>query len=501
MKRVLFSVTDKTGLAGFGKDLLRLYPHLEILASGGTAKELEKEGIPYKPIQEAAQFPECFGGRIKTLHPKIIGGILYRRGVDDAEAAELNIEPIDLVVCNLYVETQLDSIDIGGSTLIRAACKNHESVAVVTDPNDYSRIVEEITACGALSLNTKQQLATKAIQTTASYDARIAENAVRSIALENGRKLSYGENPDQEGWVYAFPGQKGIASAPVLGGKPLSYNNYEDASQAFYAAWRIAQDANPGCVIVKHGNPCGYATGRTVIEAFQRAWDGDPKSAFGGIIAFTRGVGEELCEELQSRFIEVILAPAFSEEFLAWAKAKKPSLRLLQVDFDAATPLFYRGISGGMLVQTPKKPLLNKETLRVATKRQPKQGQEALFAFALAAVYSVKSNAIVLVREYAPSLYQLIGVGSGQPNRIDSMQKLAIPKALEVMKKEEKGFEDVVLASDGFFPFEDGVQAAAEWGIQTILQPGGGVRDPQIIAEADNKDLCMLLTGQRYFNH
>ncbi len=521
MKRVLFSVTDKSGIEEFGKGLLNLFPQLEIIASGGTAATLEKAGIPHTCISKITQYPECFDGRVKTLHPAIHGGILFRRGVDEEEAKRLGTQPIDLVVCNLYAfnpnkkrEELAASMDIGGPTMIRAACKNYISVAIVVDPSDYQPLLEEL-AQGPLSLATRERLTLRALKLSAAYEKKIAdsfEGNLSSFQLENERKLSYGENPDQEGWVYSFTNQPGIASAKVLGGKPLSYNNYEDASQAFYALQRVQEMNAVG--IVKHGGLCGFATGKTLRQAFQKAWEGDSKSAYGSIVAFSREVGEEFCEELKSRFVEVLLAPSFAPEFIAWAAKAKPSLRLLEVRYDEISPRLYRGISGGMLVQTPKKELsaivekyfqpLNGK-VGVATKRQPKENQAGLFGFAIAAVQSVKSNAIVLVREYEPSQYQLVGVGGGQPNRVDSLQRLAVPKAIENLEKEggdlHQALGQLVLASDGFFPFPDSVAAAASLGIQTFLQPGGSVQDNEVIKEADERGLCMIFTGQRYFNH
>lgn len=536
MKRALFSVTDKTGLEPFCKGLQKLFPNLEMLASGGTAKALEGAGISPTCISSRTQFPECFGGRVKTLHPAILGGILQRRGMDDQEAKTLNIAPIDLVVCNLYrfdpnkeMEDLADSMDIGGSTMIRAACKNYTSVAIVVDPADYPAVLEELEKRGSISLEMRKELAIKAIRLSAEYEAKIAaalSAQKNSIGLVNERKLSYGENPDQEGWIYSFPGENGVASAKVLGGKPLSYNNYEDASQAFFALQRIAEC--PASAIVKHGSLCGFATGMNLITAFQRAWDGDSKSAFGSIVALSQEVGEEFSEELKSRFIEVIFAPSFSPAFIAWATQAKPSLRLLEVRFDAVSEKLYRGISGGMLVQTAKRNLVplsddwlepmyqknisscsgtNSKKVGVATKRQPSQNMAGVFRFALAAVQAVKSNAIVLAREYEPSFYQLIGVGGGQPNRIDSLQRLALPKAIENLQKESgqedvrKALSELVLASDGFFPFRDSILAAADAGIEIFIQPGGSVRDEEVIQEADRRGLCMIFTGQRYFNH
>ena len=464
MKRVLFSVTDKTGLDAFAKGLLRLFPKLEILASGGTAKLLEKEKIPHLSVSDATRFPECFGGRVKTLHPAILGGILFRRGVDDEEAKKLNIVPIDLVVCNLYrfdpnldIERQIDSLDIGGSTMIRAAAKNFASVGVVVDPGDYVAVLEELSKEKTLSINIKRRLAAKAIAMSAEYEAGIArafsvpkENAV--FELERERKLPYGENPDQEGWVYSFAKETGIASSKVLGGKALSYNNYEDVSQAFFALQRIADGGKTAAAaIVKHGGLCGFATGKNLRQAFQRAWDSDAKSAFGSIVALTQEVGEEFCEALKGRFIEVVLAPSFSPAFLDWATAAKPSLRLVLADWNAGPSKLYRGISGGMLVQTPKKELASNDFFLkplsgsksgtdksgVATRRFPKPEQGGLFRFALAAVQSVKSNAIVLAREYEPNFYETVGIGGGQPTGSTACSGLRFRKRLKTSGKKK----------------------------------------------------------------
>ncbi len=525
MRRVLFSVTDKTGLEGFAKGLIRLFPKLEILASGGTAKLLEKEGIPHLPIAAVTGFPECFGGRVKTLHPAILGGILFRRGIDEAEARELEIEPIDLVVCNLYrfdpgldVEKQIDAIDIGGSTMIRAAVKSFSSVGVVVDPKDYDALLAELKKDKTLSLETKRSLAAKAMALSAEYEAAIARAFTvdkTRIELENGRKLPYGENPDQEGWVYSFAKESGIASSKVFGGKALSYNNYEDASQAFFALKRIADGGKtPAAAIVKHGGLCGFATAKTLKEAFQRAWDGDPKSAFGSIVALSQEAGVDFCEALKGRFVEVVLAPSFSPKFLEWVSAAKPSLRLVEANWEMEPTKLYRGISGGMLMQTPKRELAASDVFLkplsggsgVATRRFPKTEQTGLFRFALAATQSVKSNAIVLAREYETGCYQTIGIGGGQPNRIDSLQRLALPKAIENLRQEGKldariALSEIVLASDGFFPFPDSIAAAADAGIQLFLQPGGSVKDEEVTCEADKRGLCMIFTGQRYFSH
>ncbi len=542
IKRALFSVSDKQGLVPFAKELLKIDDSIHIISTGGTAKALAAADIPFVPLSEKTQFPECFDGRVKTLHPVIFGGILYRRGKDEQEAKHLQIEPIDLIVCNLYpfekisqdpnsdMAELLESMDIGGSSLIRSACKNFFSVAIIADPQDYPAIVEELRVNqGALSLETRKRLAVKAMQTSAAYEALIASEfskrlqneSTLHLPLSKGRKLCYGENPDQEAWVYCFEKQQGVASAKILGGKELSYNNYEDASQAFLAIQRLCEmEKQPIAAIVKHGSLSGFATGRTVKDAFHKAWSGDAKSAFGSIVALSQPVEEDFHQGLKDRFIEILLAPAFSPSFVEWASVSRPNLRLLQVSFDDVAPLLFRGISGGMLIQTPKKDLCTslqqlfhrveidaKQKIGVVTKRMPEIEQIGLFRFGIVAAHSVKSNATVIVQEYAPGFHQLIGVGGGQPNRVDSLQKLALPKALENLKNDvgeknaKEALEKTVLVSDGFFPFADTVAQAAEYGIKTCLQPGGSIRDLEVIEAADHNDLCMIFTGQRYFNH
>ncbi|MGC1878529.1 MAG: bifunctional phosphoribosylaminoimidazolecarboxamide formyltransferase/IMP cyclohydrolase [Rhabdochlamydiaceae bacterium] len=542
IQRALFSVSDKSGLVPLAQGMLEINPLLQIISTGGTANVLMAAKLPFVPLSEKTKSPEYFNGRIKTLHPAILGGILYRRGIDEKEALSLQIEPIDLIVCNLYpfekasqdlkmeMSELVDSMDIGGSSLIRSGCKNFFSVAVVVDPADYPSILEELAANrGTLSLKTRENLAVKAMQLSAAYEAfiasqfakRLQKNDSLHLNLEGGRKLRYGENPDQEGWVYSFQEQKGIAASKVLMGKELSYNNYEDASQGFFAVQRLYQQQGGNiAAIVKHGGLCGFATGPTIHDAFEMAWNGDTKSAFGSIVALTQPVDDDFRDGLKDRFIEMILAPSFTDSFVEWALATRPSLRLLQISLEEWTPMLYRTISGGLLVQTPKKDLYSsleqffvpiekdgEQPIGVATKRMPNPEQIGLFRFAIAAVQSVKSNAIVIAREYSPGFYQLIGVGGGQPNRIDSMQKLACPKAIENLqkmvgeKKVEEALGQAVLVSDGFFPFADAITLAAEYGIKTCLQPGGSIRDREVIQAADQHDLCMIFTGQRYFNH
>ncbi|MCB1149625.1 MAG: bifunctional phosphoribosylaminoimidazolecarboxamide formyltransferase/IMP cyclohydrolase PurH, partial [Chlamydiia bacterium] len=329
MKAALFSVTDKTGIGLFAKRLKELFPEMQLIASGGTAKELEKFGLMPTPLETITGFPECFGGRVKTINPKIAGGLLYRRGQDDADAKRLGVPAIDLVVCNLYRFDEgtdfIESMDIGGPTLIRCGIKNYQAVAVVTDPTDYASLLKQLETAGCLSLETRAELAVKAINLTANYEAKLAEELTNRLQkrqtfrpfLDRGEKLRYGENPDQEAWIYRFPEGKGIAHAEVLAGKELSYNNYEDATAAYNAASHLLSVTEaPGVAIVKHGGLCGMATAKDPKLAFRRAWQCDSLSAFGGIIACNAPLDFSFTEELKGKFFEVLIAPDFSCELV-----------------------------------------------------------------------------------------------------------------------------------------------------------------------------------------
>jgi len=546
IKTALISVTTKSGLKEFTRALREILPHCEFIASGGTAKFLAENNITYTPLHDYTTFPECFEGRVKTLHPKVAGGILMRRGIDDKEASQLGIKPIDLVICNLYDFAQasndenipmnklMESMDIGGSTLIRSACKNYASVSIVVDPNDYPVLLQELEHNQRqVSLATREKLAVKGINASADYEALLAKVLTKRLAneetqrprLNQGRQLRYGENPDQQAWVYSFDGQDGIANAKVLAGKELSYNNYEDATVAYHAAQElVGLKASYGIAIIKHSSLCAYATGRTLNEAFQLAWKGDSKSAYGSVIAFTSPVTEKLIDEIKNKFIEVLIAPKFDKAFIDWVKKEKPKLRLLEVPYQCKSPILCKNISGGILIQTKKDTLLpssfdkafepctqtENKRIGVVTKHQPLPEQKTLFAFGIAAVNYAKSNAIAIVREPSPGTYQLIGVGAGQPNRVDSLERLAIPKAIENLQQEH-GFdvnydpktdlEKCVIASDGFFPFDDSIRYAAKAGIKYCIQPGGSLRDQEVIDTADKLDFCMVFTGERYFYH
>jgi phosphoribosylaminoimidazolecarboxamide formyltransferase/IMP cyclohydrolase len=469
-----------------------------------------------------------------------------RRGIDDDRANQLEIQPIDLVVCNLYdfaqasleadrnISELMESMDIGGSTLIRSACKNYVSVTIIVDPNDYPFVLHELQENkGKLSLATRERLAVKGINTSADYEALLAKILTKRLSNEetqrprfsHGHQLPYGENPDQQAWVYHFDDQEGIAKAEVLTDKPLSFNNYEDATVAYHAAQELLElNAKHGAAIIKHGSLCAYATGQTLSQAFQLAWKGDSKSAYGSVIAFTSPVTEELIPEIKNKFVEVLIAPEYEASFVDWVKKAKPRLRLVRVPNHCKTPFQYKNISGGMLVQTRKEKILSRskkdlfsstkagqdKQVGVVSKQTPRPGQKGLFAFGIAAVTFAKSNAVAIVREPSPGNYQLIGMGAGQPNRVDSLQRLAIPKAIENLQ-EEHGYdplydpktdlEKCILASDGFFPFDDSIRYAAKSGIKNCIQPGGSKRDQEVIDAADELAMCMIFTGERYFYH
>lgn len=536
---VLMSVTDKTGLIEFANGLMEINPNLKIIASGGTERCLKEGGLNVVSISDYTNFPECFGGRVKTLHPKIAGGILYRRGVHEEEAKQMGIEPIDMVVCNLYdfekaasegleIERLIEYLDIGGSTLIRASIKNYAGVAIVVDPLDYHMILDELERHGALTPASLEELAVKAINLSADYEALLAEDFTERLknektkrpVLVGGEKLRYGENPDQEAWIYKFQEKGGVATADILAGKELSFNNYEDATLAYNAAQKLLPlTNNPGVAVIKHGGICGYATGQSLVKAFEYAWEGDPKSAFGSVIAFNSPVTHELVSALEKKFIEVIIAPSFDEPFVAWIKDTYPSLRLLKVPNGYAGKLVYKNISGGMLIQTNKEttyPLSeevfteNLGTSGVVTRSKPDPKQKGLFWFAATAVNFAKSNTIAIAREVGAEEYQIIGIGAGQPNRIDCLQRLALPRAIETLRRQHPGDESYdpkadlsqcVLASDGFFPFDDSIRYASDMGLKYCVQPGGSKRDKTIIEAADECGMCMVLTGIRNFTH
>ncbi len=516
IQRAILSVTDKTGLVDFARKLSTL--GVELISTGGTAKLLRDSGIKVKDISELTGFPEMLDGRVKTLHPKVHGGILHRRAEPShtAAVAEHGIQPIDMVVVNLYAfektaakpgvpfEELIENIDIGGPSMIRSAAKNFQDVAVVTSPADYNTIAEEMAAHnGDLSQETKWRLAQKAFATTAAYDAAIASTLEK--VSSNGRKelhleqaafpqtlrfslhkvmdLRYGENPHQKAAMYSDGSGTGVANGRQLQGKELSYNNIVDLQ----AAWDLAQDfSETVCTIIKHTNPCGTATGATLVEAYKRALECDPVSAFGGVIGVNRVVDGAAAEEMAKLFVEAIAAPGFEDA----AKAKfatKKNLRLLEVTH-ATQKWVMKNVSGGMLVQDNDLHQISESGLKVVSKRQPTAEEKRALLFGWKICKHVKSNAIVYVRDG-----QSVGIGAGQMSRVDSC-KIGAMKAVLPLK-------GTVAASDAFFPFPDGVEEIAKAGATAIIQPGGSVRDQEVIEAADRLGLAMVFTGIRHFRH
>jgi len=512
IQRAILSVTDKTGLVDFARRLSAL--GIELISTGGTAKLLRDSGITVKDISDLTGFPEMLDGRVKTLHPKVHGGILHRREDPKHVAAvkEHGIQPVDMVVVNLYAfektagkpgaafEELIENIDIGGPSMIRSAAKNFHDVAIVTSPADYEAIAAELEReKGQLSHQTKWRLAQKAFATTAAYDSAIASTLER-ITPENLQPeagfpatlrfsfhktldLRYGENPHQKAAMYSDGSGVGVANARQLQGKELSYNNIVDLQ----AAWDLAQEFDePVVAIIKHTNPCGTATGKTLAEAYKRALECDPVSAFGGVIGVNRPVDGEAAEEMHKLFLEVIAAPGFDEPAKAKFASKK-NLRLVEVN-QANQKWILKNVSGGMLVQDADVRPLQDSDLKVVTKRPPTPEEVRSLLFAWKVCKHVKSNAIVYARDG-----QTVGVGAGQMSRVDSA-KIGAMKAQLPLK-------GTVVASDAFFPFPDGVEEIAKAGATAVIQPGGSQRDPEVIEAADRLGLAMLFTGVRHFRH
>jgi phosphoribosylaminoimidazolecarboxamide formyltransferase/IMP cyclohydrolase len=516
--RAILSISDKTGLVEFARGLVEL--GVEVYSTGGTHSALTSAGIPVRRLSDLTGFPEILDGRVKTLHPGVHGGILARRDRPEhlEELARHGLQTIDLVACNLYpfvetvskagvsLEEALENIDIGGPTLLRAAAKNFPHVLVVVDPDDYGPLLDSLRA-GAVPFEERRRLAQKAFQHVALYDTAIAgylrgleeseegaEKAAKlpeaiTIGLRKRLDLRYGENPHQQAALYldqSLPGARGgIATANQLHGKEISYNNIVDAD----AAWQAVSDFEECTVaVVKHTNPCGLASHPDQTEAYRRALAGDPVSAYGGIVAVNRPLSAEMAHEMASTFYEVVVAPAYEEEALALLR-KKRNLRVLQVT--GATPaagMQYRQVSGGALLQEEDRTPDSDLSLRTVTKREPAAGELRDLRFAWRAVKHVKSNAIVLAREQA-----LVGMGAGQPNRVTSVYL-----ALRAAGERSRGS---VLASDAFFPFPDSVELAAQGGVTAIIQPGGSIRDEEVIKAADDHGIAMVFTGTRHFRH
>jgi phosphoribosylaminoimidazolecarboxamide formyltransferase/IMP cyclohydrolase len=515
VRRALISVSDKTGVVDFARALRDL--GVEILSTGGTARLLSESGIPVTEVSDYTGFPEMMDGRLKTLHPKIHGGILGRRGTDDAAMQRHGILPIDLVVVNLYpfeakvadpectLQRAVENIDIGGPAMLRAAAKNHADVAPVVDPADYPRILDALRAHeGALSWELRFDLAVKAFAHTAHYDGTIANwlgerveggepRLPRTLTLQftKAQAMRYGENPHQRAAFYREPRDAGssIAAARQLQGKALSYNNIADADAALEC---VKQFEAPCCVIVKHANPCGVAEADTLLDAYQRAFETDPESAFGGIIAFNRRLDAATAQAIVDRqFVEVIVAPEVDEEVTDIVGRKK-NVRLLVTgpwNDQAAAGMDLKRVRGGLLVQDPDLALYDK--LEVVTRRAPTEAEMADLLFTWRVCKFVKSNSIVYGRDR-----RTIGVGAGQMSRVNSA-RIAAEKAAQA-NLEVAG---AVMASDAFFPFRDGIDRAAEAGITAVIQPGGSVRDAEVIEAADEHGMAMVFTGMRHFRH
>jgi len=521
VRRALISVFDKTGVVEFAKRLAA--QKIEILSTGGTAKLLREAGIAVRDVSDFTGWPEMLGGRVKTLHPKVHGGLLFRRGhtEDEKQAAEYGIAPIDLVAVNLYpfeataakaglTATELiENIDIGGPTMLRSAAKNFESVTVVTDAADFERVARQIESAGETTLATRLELARKVFARTSRYDGMIATELERlsagsgrvaleakpvlpefvHIVLRRQQELRYGENPHQAAALYvpAERAPEGWAAAKQLQGKELSYNNLVDLEAARSLA---AKFKNPAAVIIKHNNPCGAAERETLIDAYLKALACDPVSAFGGVLAFNRAVDTAAAEEVAKLFVECIAAPGFADRAKEIFAAKK-NLRLLELPAGGLEPereLQLKRILGGMLVQQPDLGEIKDDDLRMVTKRAPTAEEMHAMRFAWKVAKHVKSNAIVFAKDGAT-----LGVGAGQMSRVDSV-RIAVMKA-------QSSLAGTVVASDAFFPFADGVEEAAKAGATAVIQPGGSVRDAEVIAAADRLSLAMVFTGMRHFLH
>ncbi len=521
VKRALISVSDKAGIAEFCQELANL--NIDLVSTGGTAKLLREAGLQVRDVAELTKFPEMMDGRVKTLHPNVHGGLLALR--DDpahtASMAEHSIEPIDLLVVNLYpfentvaagaaYDECVENIDIGGPAMIRAAAKNHAHVGVVTDVEDYQLVLDELRAHNGLSETVRRKLAANAYARTATYDSAIStwfaevleDKTPRRLTVSGSlqQSLRYGENPHQSAGFYVS-GEKraGVATARQLQGKELSYNNINDTDAAYELVAEF-DPSTPAVAIIKHANPCGVATGSSIVEAYQLALRCDPVSAFGGIVALNQTLTAEAAEEIAKVFTEVVIAPGADQGAID-IFGKKKNLRLLLAD-GLPDPLaagnMVKQVAGGFLLQNKDNGRINLEDLNIVSKRQPTEQelQDMLFAFRVAK--HVKSNAIVYAKDGAT-----VGVGAGQMSRLDS-SRIAARKSIdmaEAMGLPEPTVKGSVVASDAFFPFADGLLAAAEAGATAVIQPGGSIRDEDVIAAADEAGLAMAFTGMRHFRH
>jgi len=518
VSRALISVSDKNGIIDFARALSAM--SVELLSTGGTFRLLQENNIDVTEVSDYTGFPEMMDGRVKTLHPKVHGGILGRRGIDDAVMAEHSIKPIDMVIVNLYpfaatvadpdctLPNAIENIDIGGPTMVRSAAKNHKDVAIVVNNSDYAMVLEQMQAnAGQLDYNTRYALMVKAFEHTAGYDGMIAnhfgardtDNTTRdfsdtfNVQYFKTQEMRYGENPHQKAAFYteANPTEASVATAKQLQGKELSFNNIADTDAALEC---VKQFDQPACVIVKHANPCGVSVAVDIGTAYDLAFATDPESAFGGIIAFNRELDAKTAEAICAKqFVEVIIAPSVSADALAVVAAKK-NVRLLKCgtwgeqrpqDFD------YKRVNGGLLIQDRDNGMITEQDLKIVSKRVPSDIEMTDMLFAWKVAKMVKSNAIIYAKNN-----QTVGVGAGQMSRINSARIAGI-------KAEHAGLEVVgaVMASDAFFPFRDGIDNAGQAGISCIIQPGGSMRDDEVIAAADEYGMAMVFTGMRHFRH
>jgi len=509
VKRALISVSNKDGLAEFAKGLNEL--GIEIISTGGTAKAISDAGVKVKKVDEVTGFPEMLDGRVKTLHPKIHGALLAERKKKEhlEQLKEAGIEQIDMVVVNLYPfketiakpdvkkEDAIENIDIGGPTMIRSAAKNYESVAVITNPKRYEEVIKELEKKGEVSAKLKEELAIEAFDHTSSYDAAIYKylsgqkfNPSLKLEFKKIQDLRYGENPHQEAAYYGNldPPPHSLATAKQLHGKELSFNNILDLD----AAWSMASEFSvPAAVVVKHTNPCGVAIDNSIFEAYQDAYACDPVSAFGGVVAINKTVNKEVAAKIAETYVEAVIAPAFEEEALE-VLTKKPNIRLMYIGEEREPNrkvMDIRHIDGGLLVQDMDTMAEHREDMKVVTKQKPTEEQWGDMLFGWRVVKYVLSNAIVMTRNN-----HTVGIGAGQMSRVDAT-RLAIEKA------NKKQLVGASLASDAFFPFRDAIDTAAKNGIKAIIQPGGSVRDDEVIAACNKHGIAMVFSGKRHFRH
>ena len=511
IKRALISVSDKTGITEFAKGLSLL--NIEILSTGGTAKLLRDNNIPVTEVSDFTGYPEMMAGRVKTLNPKIHGGILARRGIDEKVMSQNEIKPIDLVVVNLYPfqktiqnpkcteEEAIENIDIGGPAMLRSSAKNHISVTVIVDSSDYQLILDAINSNGDTTLEMRKSLALKTFEHTAQYDGAIANYLGRmsdgfsntlNLQFIKSQTMRYGENPHQNAAFYREldQDQASVSSSKQIQGKPLSFNNLADADAALEC---VRDFERPSCVIIKHANPCGVATRENIYQAYQSAYLTDPTSAFGGIIAFNRELDKETAKSIiNQQFVEVIIAPKITNSARS-VLLQKENIRVLECgDLEKAQQSFdYKKISGGLLIQDKDLTLLNSSDMKCVSSLSPTESQMNDLLFAWKVAKYVKSNAIVYAKDQ-----MTIGVGAGQMSRVYSAKIASIKAADENL--EVKGS---VMASDAFFPFRDGIDAAAQVGITAIIHPGGSMRDEEVISAANEHGIAMVFTGMRHFKH